>query len=182
MAEFGLHTTSATYRNSNVDYVRASLFTSPADMGVVTGVGFYGKANASTRNVKIFVVSTAGTVLGVSDAINVTTTLQDWTGGAGTIPELSPATDYWLCLICDVSTVLYYYVASDGTSEFDTTNDYDAPASPLDGTDGTDAMIVWLTYTPASGGSYQESISGAVSPGGSVTRRLVARRVSAGVL
>ena len=140
------------YRSIAADAARGTYATAPIS-GTVGTVTAYLAATPSTSNAKAFITSSTDYILanGISGAVAVTTTAQDYTFTFSTPPSVTASTEYHIYIIVETSYILLYrYDTENGISYWDALTDYHAPNDPTDRSAATDLYRrLYATITPS---------------------------------
>jgi hypothetical protein len=170
MATFGYTTLGASVCGPRLNQFFGYRFTTPSDMGTVTGASVAICSDLSTgKSAKLIIVKQSDLTIvsnGVSNAISIPydadAHANSYTAASfATAPALSASTDYILGIIHDDSSFSIYVLFDAGTNNYyywDSSNSYTTPTNPTDavttGDDngsGTNAkMSIYVTYTPAA--------------------------------
>lgn len=142
---FGYTTEGSSYKRDFADKMVGSLYLC-SDTAYVTSISFYAQTSSSTWDVKAFIVDSASkTILGTSDALTITTTLQWWNASFSTPVAVTDGKSYYLMVMAQSNYIDFYHDSS-GTELRDETNNYASPSDPTDGTAGTRKYSIYASY------------------------------------
>lgn len=143
---FGYTTEGSSFKRELASYMVGSLYLC-SDTAYVTSISFYAKTSSLTWDVKAFIVDSASkTILGTSDALTITDTLQWWNASFSTPVAVTDGKSYYLMVMAQSNYIDFYYDSS-GTELRDETNNYASPSDPTDGTAGTRKYSIYASYS-----------------------------------
>ena len=130
--------------------------TTPSDAESAVSFTLWCRSSSGTRYAKAVLVNSSKAVVsnGVGEAVSMSVTEAARTSSFATPPTLIPSTDYYICIVCDGTYVIFYYDSVPGTYFYDTSNNYSSPTDPTDGSEGSDRYYeIYCTYNQSAGGS-----------------------------
>ena len=125
----------SSYRTTAANEMRLGVFTA-SRTGEVASIVFYGRGSVASANCKAIITTSSGVLLtnGIGSAVSVSTTAgtKTLTYAAGSRPLVTNGTTYWIGLITETATRIYYDSTTGATSKQDTSNSYSTPTNPTD--------------------------------------------------
>lgn len=142
---FGYTTEGSTYQRHFDDMMVGSLY-SCSDTAYISTISFYAASSSSTFGVKAFIVdSVSKTILGTSDEVTITDTLQWWNASFSLPVEVTAGKSYYLMVIAQ-SNYIDFYHDTGGTGLQDSSNNYVSPSDPTDGAAETRKYSIYASY------------------------------------
>jgi len=155
--EFGYHVIGGSGSWTNLDTMKGSLFTSPADADKAVSVSVYYYNLDLNKHFKGILVTHSNLNIisnGIGNATDILTgDGDDWrTSTFATSPTISANTEYVIMQVCDDGVYLKYDSGDTNQGHIDDSNSYSSPANPTDATHDNNKYSIYCTYTAEEGG------------------------------